>query len=67
MDGEEKSCDEMSKRLIVFYSASTRRMRRECGTLSVVQNTIIGYEICSIKFDCLLIVNRLILAIFHEF
>ena len=28
MDGEEKSCDEMSKRLIVFYSASRARMRR---------------------------------------
>ena len=27
MAGEEKSCDEMSKRLIVFYSARVRRAR----------------------------------------
>ena len=28
MGGEEKSCDEMSKRLIVFYSASKLRRAR---------------------------------------
>ena len=28
MAGEEKSCDEMSKRLIVFYSASKLRRAR---------------------------------------
>ena len=38
MDGEEKSCNKMSKRLILFYAASKlrrARMRRVSVSMSV--------------------------------